>query len=235
MFVKIIAILVILAVAVVPVAMGQAAEADTSAADNGQTVEMLIIHAASTSTSRDQNMFALENIKNEVGRGNTGSGIYAALERLILAGTRNRIVARGGHVVNNFPDVRQEAARQLGELGTEEARAILLRAGLSEGEPLVLQEIITSIGGIDSEDNAQTVSTIVWVANRFHRSPSPNNHVALATINALDNISGRDGGITNPGALDYIFNVASGPYAFFIRERAWEIIDSLRGSAEEES
>jgi len=231
MFVKIIAILVILAVAVVPVAMGQAAEAE--AADEGQTVEMLIINAASTSASRDQNLFALENIENEVGRGNTGSGIYAALERLILAGTQNRIVARGGHVVNNFPDVRQGAARQLGEMGTEEARAILLRAGLSEREPLVLQEIIVAVGSIDSEDNAQTVATLVWVANRFHRSPAPSNHVALATVNALDSISGRDGGITNPGALEYLFNVANGPYALFIRERAWEIIDSLRGSAEE--
>ena len=225
MFVKIIAILVILAVAVVPVAMGEVA-------DEGQTVEMLIINAASTSASRDQNMFALENIENEVGRGNTGSGIYAALERLLLAGTRNRIVS-SGHVVNDFPDVRQAAARQLGELGTEEARAILLRAGLSEREPLVLHEIIAAIGSIDSEDNAQTVSTIVWVANRFHRSPAPSNHVALATVNALDSISGMDGGITNPGALEYLFNVANGPYALFIRERAWEIIDSLRGSAEE--
>jgi len=233
MFVKIISILVILALAVVPVAMGQAAETEASADDNGQTVEMLIIHTASISTNREQNLFALENIENEIGRGNTGSGIYAALERLVFAGTQNRVVSRGGNVVNNFPEVRQEAARQLGELGTEEARAILLRAGLSERDPVVLQEILTSIGNVDSEDNAQTVSAIVWVANRFHRSTSPNNHVALAAINALDNISGRDGGITNPGAIEYLFKVADGPYSFFIRERAWEIIDSLRGSAEE--
>ncbi|MCL2190927.1 MAG: HEAT repeat domain-containing protein [Treponema sp.] len=230
MFAKITSIFLILAIAAIPVAMGQDAE---SGEPETLTVEMMVIREASVSTSREQNLFALDYIENAIGRGNTGDDIYSALERLVLAGSKNRTLSRG-QVINNFPDVRQEAARQLGTLGTEEARAILLRAGLSEREPIVMAEIITALSEIEAEDNAQTVSTLVWVAGRFHRSRNPNNHVALATVNALERFAERDGGITNHNAFHYLFAVAEGPYVTSVRNRAWEIIDGLRGDTGEE-
>ncbi|MCL2599920.1 MAG: HEAT repeat domain-containing protein [Treponema sp.] len=231
MLAKITAVLVVLALAVVPSAMGQAAESSGDAS-GGQTVEMMIIRESSTSPNRDLNLFALENTESAIGRGDTHREVYAALNRLVLVGTQNRAVIRG-QLVNNFPDVRREAARQLGLVGTEEARSILLRACLVETDPIVLYEILNSIGGIESEDNTQTVSTIVWVASRFHRAPAPSNHVALAAVNALDSISGRDGGISDPNAFQYLFRVAEGPYVHFVRDRAWEVIDSLRESGDE--
>jgi len=232
MFAKTIAVLAVFAVFAVPAVTGQAAGADSAEESGGMTVEMMIIRETSLSNSREQNMFALENIESAIGRGNTGPEIYAALERLVFSGTKNRAVVRG-QVANNFPDVRREAARQLGELGTEDARAILLRVSLVERETIVMYEVLNSIGGIDSEDNGQTVATIVWVASRFHRSPAPSNHVALAAVNALDSISGRDGGLTHPGVFQYLFDVAGGPYAAVVRERAWEVIDGLRETDDE--
>ena len=229
MFAKITAIFVILAVAAIPAAMGQAAETGESEV---LTVEMMVIREASASPNREQNLFALDYIESAVGRGDTSDNIYAALERLVLAGSRNRILSRG-QIINNFPDVRQKAARQLGAVGTEEARDILLRAGLSEREPLVMFEIINALSEIEAEDNAQTVSTLVWVANRFHRS-APNNHVALATVNALERFAERDGGITDHHAFHYLFSVAEGPYVTSVRERALEVIDGLRGDTGEE-
>jgi len=220
MFSKTIAVLVILAVAAVPAAMAQAAGGE-------MTVEMMVIRENSHSSVREQNLFALSHIDGAIGRGNTGDEIYAALERLVLTGTQNRVVARG-RVTNNFPDVRQEAARQLGELGTEEARAIILRASIAETEPMVLQEMIAVLGNFALEDNVPTISAIVRVAGRMHRSPSPNNHVALAAVNALESIAERDGGLTYADAFWYLFAVAEGPYVFAVRERAWEVIDGLR-------
>jgi len=196
-------------------------------------VEMMVIREASMSTNREQNLFALDYIEGAIGRGDAGDDIYAALERLVLSGSKNRVLSRG-QVINNFPDVRQAAARQLGAVGTEEARAILLRAGLSEREPLVMFEIINALSEIEAEDNAQTISTLVWVANRFHRSHAPNNHVALATVNALERFAERDGGITDHHAFHYLFGVAEGPYVVSVRERAWEVIDGLRGDTNEE-
>jgi len=232
MFSKIIAVLIILAVTAVPVVMGQAAESG-----NGEqevlTVELMVIRETSMSSNRRQNLLGLEYIEDAIGRGDAGDEIYAALERLVLTGSQNRVVARGA-VVNNFPDVRQEAARQLGVLGTEEARAILLRAILSEREPMVLQEMMNSLGSIDLEDNTQTISIMVWVANRFHRTFPPNNHVALATVNALEQLAERDGGLTYHHAFRYLFAVAEGPYVLPVRERAWEVIDGLRGDGDSE-
>jgi len=235
MLAKITAVFVVLALAVIPVAMGQAAETDSSAGEpEAITVEMMIIRETSMSTSREQNLLALEAIEGAIGRGSTSDEIlYSALERLVLAGSQNRVAVRG-QVVNNFPDVRQGAARQLGAMGSEDARAILLRASLSEREPIVMYEIITAIGEIDSEDNAQAISIIVWAANRFHRAPAPNNHVALATVNALERMSERDEGITDHNAFRYLFGVAEGPYVTFVRERAREVIDTLLGNDDSE-
>jgi len=56
----------------------------------------------------------------------------------------------------------------------------------------------------------------------------PNNHVALAAVNALESIAGRDGGLTCANAFWYLFSVLEGPYVLAVRERAREVIDGLR-------
>jgi hypothetical protein len=124
--------------------------------------------------------------------------------------------------------VRQEAARQLGAIGTEEARLLLLRAGTVELHPMVVHEILNSLAAIPANDNNQTVATIVWIGNRFHHSSLSNNHVAIAAVNALDSIAGREGGLTYANAFWYLFAISEGPYATAVRERAREVIDSLR-------
>jgi len=224
MFAKTIAAFVVFAVATVPVAMGQ-----VSAGLTGEplSVEMMLIRENSMALNREQNMFALEYTNNAIGGGGVDAEIYAALERLVHGSTLNRIIA-GGRVANDFPDVRREAARQLGAIGSQDARAILMRACLAEREPMVLQEVMASLGGINSDNNHQTSVIIVRVAGRAHRYPAPNNHVALAAVNALESLASMDGGITYPGAFWYIFDVAGGPYVPVVRQRAQEVIDSLR-------
>ena len=224
MIFKAIAVSVILVAVTVPAAMGQLSRA---MGDEPLSVEMMIIRENSISAVRQQNLFALVYTANAIDRGVSDPEVYAALERLVLGGSFNRVVA-GGRVVNNFPDVRFEAARQLGMMGTEEARDILLRACLSERDPIVLHEVMNSLGSISAAENDRTVATIVWVAGMFHRANSPNNHVALATVNALDSIFQRDGGVTYPAAFWYLFAVAEGPYVLDVRTRAWEVIDNLR-------
>ena len=223
MFFKVIAAFVVMATAVVPVAMGRASDSTTGEL----TVEMMIIRENSASQVREQNLFALRYTENAIGRGSAEDEVYAALERLVFSGTLTRTLARG-QVANNFPDVRREAARQLGLVGSEDARAILLRACMIERDPLVLREILASLGEIASDDNALTVAVIVRAAGRNHRAAVPNNHVALAAVNALGSIAERDGGLTDSGAFWYLFAVAEGPYVTVVRERAWEVIDGLR-------
>jgi len=221
MLAKPLAILAVFALAAVPSAMGQAADAEPL------SVEEMMIRETSASHRREQNMFALAHTESAIGRGGAGPEVYAALERLVFSGSLTRSMGRG-RVVNNFPDVRREAARQLGELGSEEARAILLRAAMVEREPKALQEIIGSLALIEAEDNAQTVAVIVRVGTRAHFGLLPNNHVAFAAVNALGVFVERDGGLADAGAFNYLFAVAEGPYVLMVRERAWEVIDSLR-------
>jgi len=229
MSLKITAFLAVLFVAaasaVVAQANGQAQQSATP------TVEAMMIRTNSISADRAQNMLALSYTAAAIERGNVDGEVMPALERLVMVGLRSRTVA-GGRVANNFPDVRREAARQLGLVGTEEARNILIQVIAFENEPIALQEMITSIGAIESDDNSLAVTAIVRTAGRWHRSPAPSNHVALATINALERISGRDGGITNANAFQYLFDVARGPYIPVVRARANEVLDSQREHAQ---
>ena len=208
------------------VLVGLALAAVTLPAQTSEAVELMLIRENSVSTDRDQKLFALELLGNAVARGSISGDMYTALERLVFSGSHNRAMA-SGRVVNNFPEVRFEAVRHLGAVGSAEARSILLRAGFAETEPLVVQEIFNALGSMAMDDNAHTVATIVRVAGRFHRAAFPSNHVALGAVNALGQISDRDGGITDGHALRYLFEVARGPYAPQVRERAQEVIDSM--------
>jgi hypothetical protein len=220
-----IAVFVVLALAAVPAAMGQSAGASGSA---GLSVEMLVIRENSMAASREQNMFALSFTENAIGGGSADAEVYAALERMVFGGMLNRVVTSGGQVANNFPEVRREAARQLGVIGSENARAILLRACVHERDPLVMEEVIRSIGLVNSSDNEYAVSLLVRVSGMFHRANHANNHVALATVNALESIAAREGGLSYPDAFWYLQTVADGPYVPAVRARALEVIEGLR-------
>jgi len=214
---KIIAFLVVLALASVPVVMGQSSE----------TVEMMLIRENSTSSSRDRNMMALELLEKAAGRGNVTDEMYTAFERLMFSGSSNRAMS-GGRVANGFPDVRRETARQLGKVGTQQARNILIKASQSETDPLAMYEIINSLGAINADDNGRTVATIVWVVGRFHRAPAPDNHIAMAAVNSLGLIADRDRNSISREAFLYLYEVEKGPYVPAVKDRAREVIGVLR-------
>jgi HEAT repeat protein len=86
-------------------------------------------------------LIALEYISGALERGSTNDEIRQTLEYLSLEGTTNR-VREGGRLVNDYPDVRRQAARYLGTVGTREAKAALIRICTSDIEPMVLQEAV---------------------------------------------------------------------------------------------
>lgn len=214
---KIIAFLVVLTIASVPVVMGQSSE----------SVEMVLIRDNSEASDHDRNMIALELLGKAAGKGSPTDEMYTAFERLMFSGSSNRATA-GGRVANDFPDVRRETAKQLGTVGTPQARNILLRACLSETDPLALYEIVNSLGAINADDNGLTVATIMRAVGKFHRAAAPDNHVAMAATNSLGLIAARDRNSISRDAFLYLFEVEKGPYVPAVRDRAREVIDSLR-------
>ena len=192
-------------------------------------LELDAINEAQRGTSsREQKLIALEYILGAIERGTTRVEILHALEYLSLEGTQNK-AREGGRVVNDYPDVRREAARQLGIMGTPGAISALIKICTVETEPMVLQETIRSLGNIGTNDNKEAAANaIVWVADKFNNSTAPDNLLALSSIEALDKIARRNNGITNPNVYLLLIKISEGSYRLDVKERAKQILLNFR-------
>jgi hypothetical protein len=191
-----------------------------------QSVELMIIREQSHADTREMKLLALQSIGDAIDRGNTSTEIRDALEYMGLEGVLNQ-ARENNRLVNNFPDVRREAARYLGELGTPEAKESLLRMIVVDNEPMVLQEAIRSLGRIDAGDNDETIATIVFVVNKFDRR-APDNLLALSAINAIESLIERNQGLRNADAIGLLMRIAEGPYIRSVQNEARATLDTLR-------
>jgi len=191
-----------------------------------ESIELMIIRETARASSREQKLIALEYIGDALDRGNTNEEIRQTLELLSREGRRT-VARESGRVVNNFPDVRRQAARYLGQIGTEEARDALLEICQFENEPMVLQEAIKALGDIGLNDNNETIANIAWVMRRFDNL-NPDNLMAIATIDAFEKIARKNGGISSPDAIQTLIRISEGQYITPVKERARQLIAELR-------
>jgi len=191
-----------------------------------ESIEIMIIRETARAYSREQKLIALEYIKDAIERGNTNDEIRQTLEFLSREGRMNQ-ARENGRLVNNFPDVRRQAARYLGQMGTEEARKSLLEICSFENEPMVLQEAIKSLGDIGTNENNETVAHIAWVMTRFNNL-NPDNLMALATIDAFEKIARKNEGLNSPEAVRVLVLISEGQYITPVKERARQLLAELR-------
>ncbi|MCL2276849.1 MAG: HEAT repeat domain-containing protein [Treponema sp.] len=215
-------ILIIIAAVSLPVVSAQMTVEESYLQDS---LEIFIITQTASGFTRDQKVIALQYIGEALDRGNSDDRIRQTLETLSLEGTR--IVSReSGRVVNNFPDIRRQAARYLGQIGTEEARQSLILVCISEREPMVLMEAITSLGNIGTNPDNSTVTSIVQAFRTLGNNP--NSLMAIATLDALEKIARNNNGLPENG-VTLISQIANDwRYEGVIRQRAWLLHASLR-------
>ncbi|GBU27873.1 hypothetical protein R84B8_01416 [Treponema sp. R8-4-B8] len=168
----------------------------------------------------------MEYIGEALARGSTNDEIRQTLEFLSREG-RASTARENGRVVNNFPDVRRQSAKYLGQIGTEEARRTLIEIIQFENEETVLQEAIKSLGDIGANPNNETVNHISWVMNRYN-TLKPDNLMALATIDAFEKIARKNGGINSPEAIRTLILISEGLYVTPVKERARQLLAELR-------
>ncbi|MCL2044510.1 MAG: HEAT repeat domain-containing protein [Treponema sp.] len=225
--------LIVMVVIAVPVLMGQAGSSNSGMtveeAYLQESVEMVILNSARVSTVQQEKLEALEHIGEMTRQGDISNEVFAVLEYFSLEGTINQARERG-RLVNEFPDVRREAARHLGNVRTVESELALIRVCETDPEPLVLQQAIISLGNIGINEDNNAVNAIVRVTTRFNSHRAPDNLIALAAVDALDKIF-QNSGTLNFGALNLLLMIAEGPYATAVKERAREVIISMRRSA----
>jgi hypothetical protein len=191
-----------------------------------ETVQLMIIRETARSETREQKMIALEYIKDAIDGGSTNDEIRQTLEFLSREG-RMTVSRENGRVTNNFPDVRRQAAKYLGQMGTEEAQRSLMEITRFENEPMVLQEAIKSLGDIGINNNNETIAHIAWIARKFDNL-YPDNLLAIATIDAFEKISKKSNGIDSPEAIQVLARISEGNYVTPVKERARQLLADLR-------
>jgi len=192
-------------------------------------MEMATIRETTRSNDESQKFIALELIGNALERGSTNEELRLSLEYLSLESTQNQ-VRQGRRLSNDFPLVRRVAARYLGNIGTKEAKAALIKICTADKEPMVLQEAIKSLGTIGINDNDDAVNTIVWTVERFHNNSAPNDILAIAAIDAIEKFAQKDKRIT-PGAVQLLMKINTGPYMGVVKERAKHALEKVGGYA----
>lgn len=193
-----------------------------------ESVEQIIIREQARADSRDMKLVALEYIGDAIANGRTNPEIQKSLEYLALEGTVYQAREGGvGRLINNYPDVRAKAAQYLGELGTKEAKDVLVKMVLSDTEPMVLTEAIKSLGKIGVNDNDEVTTAISWVVTRFDIL-SPDNILALSALETYEKIAEKNGGIKDPSAIRTIIRIAEGNYIRPVQARARETLNTLR-------
>jgi HEAT repeat protein len=222
----ILAIVAVLFTVVVFAQTGQRREMTVEESYLQESIELMIIRETARGHSRESKMISLDYIGEALERGNNNDEIRQTLELLSLEGRRS-VARESGRVVNNFPDVRRQAVRYLGQMGTEEARQSLILVLQSENEPMVIQEAIKSLGDIGTNENNETVMHIAWIMDRS-TNLNPDNIMAVATIDAFEKIARANGGITSPEAIQTLRRIAEGNFVRPVRERARQLMADLR-------
>jgi hypothetical protein len=227
MFKRVYAVFMAACVVVFPVA-AQSATGEMSVEESylQESIEMMVIREATRADSRDQKMVALEYIGEAIERGNKGEEVRQALEYLSMEGLLNK-TRENGRLLNNYPDVRRQAARYLGELGTPEAKTALLKLCVAENEPMVLQEAVKSLGEIGLNDNEETINTIAWIVTRFDVL-NPDNLLALAAVDAFAKIAEKNGGIKDLNSMRILNRIADGNYIKPVKDRARQVFNDMR-------
>ena len=194
-----------------------------------ESIEMMIIKETARAESREQKLIALEYIADAIGRGSTNDDIRQTLEFLTREG-RMTVARENGRVTNNFPDVRRQAAKYLGQLGTEEAKGALLNICQFENEPMVLQEAIKSLGDIGLNDNNETITSIAWAISKFDNR-KPDNLMALATIDTFEKLLKKNDYVNSQEAIQTLVRISENAvYVTPVRERARQLLADLRSS-----
>jgi HEAT repeat protein len=193
-----------------------------------ESLETMIIREQAYAESKDMKLVALQYIRQAVEEGRTNPEVRKALEYLATE-TSSTVVRAGGvgRILNNFPDVRREAALLLGEFPSVEAKDTLLKVTLADNEPMVIAAAIKSLGKIGMNDADDVSQSIAFVVNRFDIL-FPDNALAFESLVAYEAIAEAQGGLRDPAAVRAIMRIADGNYITPVRNKALDLLSKLR-------
>lgn len=229
-------IVLLLAIAVVSLPLGAQSE-DGQASGQltieelflSQDVDIQIMRSQALATDRDSKLLALQTIRSVVGSPRVAGNEAAIVTILEALGGEGiyRVIRQGGVVINDYPEVRRQAANLLGEIGGENAKQVLMKILSDDPEPMVLSEAVYALGRIGINDH-DVLTQMVAALRRNTVAVNPDNNFAYASLLAFEQLADVGSGIANPEVLQALIEVVSGNYIQVVKLKALELISDLR-------
>lgn len=193
-----------------------------------QSLETMIIQEQAYSESKDSKLVALQYIRQALDEGRTSPEIMSALSFLATESTFTIVRSGGyGRALNNYPDVRREAAFLLGRFKTPEAKDTLLKVALADTEPMVIAAAIRSMGTIGIVQGDDVTQAISFIVSRFDIL-MPDNSLAFESLVALELLADANKGLSDPSAIRAIIRISEGNYIKPVKDKAKELLNKLR-------
>lgn len=213
-------------------AFAQQEEESTVEGEYMSSMDDVVVNELANSDEYENKLMALQFLDEAADNGKVSPEMMNALGRLAGEGvnTQNRTK---GRVMNNYPEVRREACRILGKVGTDEAAQTLTQIVKSDGatgETMVLTAAIHSLGDIGYNENDVATNTIAFYSNRYLvLNPQNSSSLALEVVNAFEKLSGNTK--DKKTMIDALQRISGNNIINKkVRDRAREILNNLRGS-----
>jgi HEAT repeat protein len=220
---------------IVSAAAARAQDSDTVAtAPQQASMNLMVFKGVYGSDGLEVRKRTLNDIGAAIAQGNTSDEIYAALEFMSMEGLKNRTMERG-RIINDYPEIRESAAENLGKMGTAKAVDLLIQLCNAEQKEqyFVLQKTINALGDIGINENGKTAKSILGKARSYNpRSPDTGvERVIISAIIAMDKIDKKNDGINNEeeykGTQTFLDHVNKGHFSKPVQEYAKRVLEEL--------
>ncbi|OHD19445.1 MAG: hypothetical protein A2087_00780 [Spirochaetes bacterium GWD1_61_31] len=193
-----------------------------------QSLEGMIIREQAYAASKDMKLIALEYIREAIEGNRITAEIAETLQFLSTEGILDITRSAGlGRALNNFPDVRREAAILLGNIQTVEAKDTLIKLALADNEPMVIAAALRSLGRIGIVENDDVTQVIAFIISRWDVL-APDNILAYESLAALEALADANDGLRDPAAIRAIIRISEGNYIAVVKQKARELLAKLR-------
>lgn len=198
-----------------------------------QNIKVNVIKQQASSDDRDSKYRALVNIESMIADGYDVANmpeVMTTLRQLAGEGVSN-IVRVNGHIVNDFPLVRMDACRLMGELPTEASYNALVDILQNEEQITVLSEAIFALGKIGINENREVTTWLTRTINQKTVTDRDDNF-AYASLLAIEKFIEVDPDLVHdPAITETIMRIAAqGTYIRIVREKANELMDKIFSS-----
>lgn len=193
------------------------------------SVEVQVISSLVAENGRDEKIKALEFIRNMIDKGKVtdkSTDVVGLLEELGAEGTTKQVV-ENRRVINDFPEVRREAAELLGQVPSDQSRAILLNMAIKDKESMVVSEAVYSLGLIGAGSQSAQVEDVITSLVRSQDAIRPDSNFAFAAVSALEMLGKKSNGKVSQEVFAALIRIQNGNYIRPVREKAKQVLDGF--------